>query len=90
MKWTTFLIIFLASNGYSQSEIGKSINEINKKKAELITEEILKAKGLKGKESKGINREIDIKKPLKECVKPNNTIDDEVKKCMEGTLDKYW
>lgn len=90
MKWTALLIFVWATNCYSQTEISESISEINKKKAEFITEEILKAKGLKPKENKGINREIDIKKPLKECVKPNNVIDDEVKKCMEGTLEKYW
>lgn len=31
-----------------------------------------------------------VTKPVSECIKPNNVIDDEVQMCVNGTLEKYW
>ncbi|BAN50574.1 hypothetical protein [Metapseudomonas resinovorans] len=30
------------------------------------------------------------RKPMKECIKPGNVIDDDVKECMEGLREKSW
>ncbi len=32
----------------------------------------------------------DTRRPMKECIKPGNIIDDEVKGCVEGTRTKDW
>lgn len=34
--------------------------------------------------------EIKIKRSIKECIKPNNVIDHEVKACMQGLKEPYW
>ena len=78
-----------AANSQSEGAVSDSIRELNKKKAEAISSEIIKERK-KTNKNKGINKEIDIKKPLKECIKENNKVDEEVKKCMEGRLEKTW
>lgn len=30
------------------------------------------------------------RKPMKECIKPGNVIDDDVKECMEGLRERDW
>ncbi|MHA5855468.1 hypothetical protein ACVSLU_03035, partial [Pseudomonas aeruginosa] len=31
-----------------------------------------------------------VRKTMKECIKPGNVIDDDVKECTEGTRQKTW
>ena len=59
MKWIILIIALTSAGVRADGEIIKEFNDLNKKKAEKITEEILKAKGIKAKENKGINREIE-------------------------------
>lgn len=34
--------------------------------------------------------QIKIKRGIKECIKPNNVVDDDVKACMQGTKEPSW
>lgn len=45
----------------------------------------LKAQNLRERES---NR--DVRRTMKECIKPENVIDDDVKECIEGLRKKEW
>lgn len=36
------------------------------------------------------NKKAKIKRSLKECIKPNDLIDEEVQMCINGDLEKYW
>ncbi|MBB4867124.1 hypothetical protein HNP46_006032 [Pseudomonas nitritireducens] len=31
-----------------------------------------------------------VRRPMRECIKPDNVIDDDVKECTEGTREKTW
>lgn len=36
------------------------------------------------------NSEINIKRSIKDCIKPNNVVDNDVKACMQGTKEPAW
>jgi hypothetical protein len=84
MKWMLLAALMVSVSGQCEDKMSKAISELNKEKAEFIAEKITQERwGHSGKNDEE-PKEVKPKKTLKECMKPNNVIDDEVKRCMEG------
>ncbi|MBX6208486.1 hypothetical protein ISD46_28400, partial [Pseudomonas aeruginosa] len=47
-------------------------------------------KSLKMQDKRDREANRGVRKPMKECIKPGNVIDDDVKECMEGIRKKEW
>ncbi|MFT0212907.1 hypothetical protein VQ643_09875 [Pseudomonas sp. F1_0610] len=47
-------------------------------------------KSLQGPQHRPNNRVMRVTKSVKECIKPNGLIDDEVQECVNGTREKTW
>jgi hypothetical protein len=42
------------------------------------------------KDKQSLNQEFTATRSLKECIKPNNVMDNEVKECMQGLREPEW
>ncbi len=47
-------------------------------------------KNLKMQDKRDREANRGVRKTMKECIKPGNVIDDDVKECTEGTRQKTW
>lgn len=81
MKWITLTLVIISAGGNCQ-EREKEQNQ-QPWKREYIMAYLVEVEWYKSKPADEKPKEVKTKKPLKECIKPNNVIDDEVIKCME-------
>lgn len=86
MKWMILIFAMISASANCEDELSKVINELNKEKADFIAEKIIDSRWGDNKIRTAPTKEKKPKKEkkLKECIKPNNLIDDEVKRCMDG------
>lgn len=84
MRWIALCIVLISVNANCEDKLAEAIREINKEKTEFIAEQIIEARWGDRKKPEEPATEEKPKKKLKECIKPNNVIDDEVRRCMKG------
>lgn len=82
MKWLMLICLFISAIGNCQNEANKEKSQ--PPKVEFIKAYLVEAKTSRNKKEDETPKDNPKKKELKDCIKPNNLIDDEVIKCMEN------